>query len=265
MIEYYRPIFLIFTAIWAISCGGASKKASYLDYSESARILYKDALRRFDRERWTEAQNAFNEVKAQYPYSKYAPLAELRIADCAFELGSHAEAAVGYQHFIRLYPTHPEAHYAAYRKGESYYAQIPSDWFLTPPAYEKDQTATRDALASLGHFLRVFKDSSYVPKAKEMYEEVEAALVRHEMYVASFYLKRDKKKAAAVRLESVEKQFPNSPVIPDAMFLKALTLLEMGREEDAIRTFKQIIMMFEENPQSDRARKYLRALAERVE
>ncbi|MBN2714929.1 MAG: outer membrane protein assembly factor BamD [Deltaproteobacteria bacterium] len=255
---------LILLACWTVSCASTTQNLSYLDYSEAAKQMYKDGMRRFDRERWTEAQNLFNQVKAEYPYSKFAPLAELRVADCAFELGSHAEAAVGYQHFIKLYPTHPEAHYAAFRKGESYYAQIPSDWFLTPPSWEKDQTATRDARAALGHFLKVFKESPFVPKATGMYEEVESALVRHEMYVASFYLKRDKKKAAAVRLESVERQFPNSPVIPDAMFLKAITFLEMGREEDAIRTFQQIILMFSDNAQAARARKYLRALAART-
>ncbi len=256
-----QAILLWLALFMGVACASTTQKMSSLDYSESARILYEDAMRSFDRERWTEAQNAFYEIKTQYPYSKYAPLAELRIADCAFGLGSHAEAAVSYQHFIKLYPTHPEAHYAAFRKAESFYEQIPSEYFFTPPAYEKDQTATRDARAALGHFLKVFKDSEYVPRAREMFEEVESALVRHEMYVASFYLRRDKKNAAAVRLESVEKQFPNSPVIPDAMFLKAITLLEMGREKDAERTFKQIITMFEDHAQARRSKKYLRALA----
>ncbi|MBN2341571.1 MAG: outer membrane protein assembly factor BamD [Deltaproteobacteria bacterium] len=253
-------ILLVLTMSIVCSCATTKTRPSYLDYSESARLLFQDATKAFDRERWTDAQNLFNEVKAEFPYSKYAPLAELRIADCSFELGSHAEAAVGYQHFIKLYPTHPEAHYAAFRKGESYYAQIPSDWFLTPPSFEKDQTATRDARAALGHFLRVFKDSKYVPKATELYEEVEAALIRHEMYVAEFYLKRDKKKAAAVRLESVERQFPNSPLIPDAMFLKAITLLEMGKMNEAKETFNDIINLYADHPQAKRAKKYLRAL-----
>lgn len=249
-------LFLIFIG----ACSSITKRPSYLDYSESARILYSDALRAFDRERWTEAQRMFGNVIAEFPYSKYAPLAELRTADCSFELGSHAEAAVGYQHFIKLYPTHPDAHYAAFKKGEAYYAQIPSDWFLTPPAFEKDQTATRDARAALGHFLRVFKNSEYVPKATELYEEVEAALVRHEMYVAAFYLKREKKKAAAVRLESVERQFPNSPVIPDAMFLKAITFLELGKKSEALETFALIIDLFENHAQAKRAQKYIDAL-----
>ncbi|MBN2529970.1 MAG: outer membrane protein assembly factor BamD [Deltaproteobacteria bacterium] len=263
MIKMIQTLFLIITVICMTACATTSRPALSMDYSESARILYKDAVRRFDRERWTEAQNMFSEVKAQYPYSKYAPLSELRIADCAFELGSHAEAAVGYQHFLKLYPTHPEAQYAAFRKGESYYAQIPADWFLSPPSYEKDQTATKDARAALGHFLKSYTNSPHTKAAKEMYEEVEAALVRHEMYVASFYLRRNKKKAAAVRLESVERQYPNSPVIPDAMFLKAITLLAIGKDADAVKTFKQIILMFEDHAQAQRARKYLKALAAR--
>lgn len=251
--------FLILLLMFLIGCAATPKTLSSLDYSQAAHATYEDALRTFERERWTEAQSAFAQVKTDYPYSKYASLAELRMADCSFNLGSHAEAAVGYQHFIKLYPTHPEAHYAAFKKGESYYAQIPSDWVLTPPSYEKDQTATRDARAALAYFLRGYKDSKYIPKAQKLYEDVEGALIRHEMYVAAFYLRRDKKKAAAVRLESVERQFPNSPVIPDAMFLKAITLLNMGKKDEAIHTFRTIIAMWENDPQAKRAKRYLDA------
>ncbi|MBN2804139.1 MAG: outer membrane protein assembly factor BamD [Deltaproteobacteria bacterium] len=249
-------ILLLFTA----SCSSSKKRASsQLDYSKSAMILYEEGVYAFEKERWGEAEKIFMDVGRLYPYSKFAPISELRVADCHFNLGSHPEAAVEYQHFLKTYPTHELAHYAAFKKAESYYEQIPSQWFLTPPTYEKDQTATRDARSAFASFIKRYPDSEYVKEAKELYTEVEDALVQHEMYVASFYLKREKRKAAAVRLESIGKQFPGSDLVPDAMFLQAITLLEMGKKEDALMLFGYIKTLYPGHPQAMRAKKYLRA------
>ena len=251
-------VILVFAGSCASSRGYQSKSA--LDYSKSAEMLYNNGVFAFEKERWADAEKIFLDVGRKYPYSKFAPLSELRVADCHFNLGSHAEAAVEYQHFLKTYPTHGQAPYAAFKKAEAYYEQIPGEWFLTPPAHEKDQTATRDARAALASFIHKYSNSEYIPRARELYVEVESALVRHEMYVARFYLSREKRKAAAVRLESIGRQFPGSPLVPDAMFLQAITLLEMDRRRDADNIFNLIIKLYPENGQAYRAKQYLNAL-----
>ena len=35
--------------------------------------------------------------------------------------------------------------YAQFKIGNAYWKILPDDWFLVPPSYEKDQTATHDA------------------------------------------------------------------------------------------------------------------------
>ena len=44
------------------------------------------------------------------------------------------------EHGVELQPT------AAFKIGEAYHKQIPTDWFLAPPSYEKDQGPVLDAL-----------------------------------------------------------------------------------------------------------------------
>lgn len=253
---------LALAALAVLGCAGSQSEEMLLDYSKSAKALFDEAMEDFDDEDCVDAEKTFQEVQRQFPYSRYAVLAELRIADCDFVQGNHAEAAVAYQQFIKAHPTHEDAHYAAFRKGLSYYEMIPGDWIITPPPHERDQAATRDARATFITFLRTYPRSELVERAKELLAEVEDALVRHEMYVAEFYLGRDQKNAAAVRLEVIPEKFPDAALVPDSMFLQAKVYLELDRRSEAVRVLREIIARFPEHHQSLRAKDYLRHLGE---
>ncbi|MFO8073239.1 MAG: outer membrane protein assembly factor BamD [Polyangia bacterium] len=244
-------------------CAEKQSRTALLDYTQSAEDLYAEAMEEFDAEDCVDAEKLFQQVRRDFPYSSYAPLAELHIADCAFIQDNHAEAAVAYKQFIKAFPTHEQAHYAAFKRSESYYEMIPGDWIITPPPHERDQAATRDARSALRHFLRTYPRSEYMERAEELLAEVENALVRHEMYVAEFYLKRDEKNAAAVRLEVVREKFPDAGLVPDAMFLQGRTYLEMNRIEEARRVFEDIMEFYPEHHQALRARDYLEHLEDK--
>ncbi|MCS6858439.1 MAG: hypothetical protein NZM37_12055, partial [Sandaracinaceae bacterium] len=66
-----------------IGCGGAQKGPA-LSYAESARLDYEQALAAFRDRDCLTAIPLFQRVRREYPYTRYAPLAELRLADCEF-------------------------------------------------------------------------------------------------------------------------------------------------------------------------------------
>lgn len=244
-------------SVLLMSCGGSQDSDSLLDYTRTAELEFQEAMDEFDDEDCTSADEKFQDVRRKFPYSRYAVLSELRIADCQFIQGNHAEAAIAYQQFVRAHPTHEEAHYAAFKRGLSYYEMIPGDWIVTPPPHERDQAATRDARGAFSQFLKNYPGSPWRERASKLLSEVVDALVRHEMYVAEFYLSRDDRRAAAVRLEKVRVSFPESSLVPDAMFLQAITYLEMNDIVQARRVFDEIITHFPDHHQSHRARDYL--------
>ncbi len=73
-------------------CAGEGAKTA-LGYTEDAKRAYDAAMESYNAHDWLEAQTRLREVKRKYSYSKYARLAELRIADADFEqekyLGRH--------------------------------------------------------------------------------------------------------------------------------------------------------------------------------
>ena len=75
------------------------------------------------------------------------------------------------------------------RIGLSYFKEIPTDFFIMPPSYEKDQGPVIDALRELSAFADQYGDSPYAPEARKHIGDCIKKLTDHELYVARFYLK----------------------------------------------------------------------------
>ncbi len=233
---------------------------SLLDYSRSAELLFLEAMDDFDDRDCVSAEPKFQDVRRKFPYSRYAVDASLRIADCQFIQDNHAAAAISYEQFITMHPTHEQADYAAFRRGECFVKQIPSNIFILPASHERDQSAARDARYALSQFIAKYPKSKWQDKASRLLSRVVDALVKHELYVAEFYLDRGDRLAAAVRLEKVRENFKESSIVPDAMFLQAMTYLKLDRNQDAVKVLEEIISFYPSHYQSKRASEYLMML-----
>jgi outer membrane protein assembly factor BamD len=156
---------------------------------------------------YLEAQKYFDFVKSKFPYLEAATTAELRLGDVDFEREKYVEARDRYLNFIKLHPTHAKVDYAAFRAAMSHFKDIPSDFFLLPPASEKDQAEVRAASIAMADFIRSYPNSEYVAQAQKVYDDVKKRLAQHELYVADFYRKREKWNAVVGRLSVVEKDY----------------------------------------------------------
>ena len=101
-----------------------------LSYGQNAQRAYVAALDEFYDDDCFEAEPMLREVRRQFPYSRFAALAELRVADCQFNEGNFAEAIEGYNQFVRYHPSHNEVPYARFMAAKSHFEQIPSEWLL---------------------------------------------------------------------------------------------------------------------------------------
>lgn len=251
---------------FAAACLGASLlgcgddgKGRTVQYQLTARQNYEKGLKELKDENFVEAIKYFTFVKTRFPFSRYATLAELKVADSHLARGRYIEAIDAYRQFMKFHPTHQmsENGYAHFKICESYYKQLPDEWLLSPPAYEKDQTPTRDALREYDVFLSKYPDSKYAKDARKHRKEAMRKLIDHELYVARFYLARNKPKATALRLRGILEQFPGTGNVPEIMILLGRTYLQMEQIDKARDIFKRLI---EEHPtdfHAQRARLFL--------
>jgi len=228
-------------------------------YSLTARQNYEKGLAELKDENYLEAQKFFGFVKQKFPFSKYAVLAELALADTSFEQGQYPQAIDEYKSFARLHPTHEKVEdgYVAYRVAEAYVRQMPDDWFLVPPAAERDQSPVRDALRELDDFADRYPGSKYMKQAEVSRREVLRRLVDHEVYVARFYLDRDKPKAAILRLEGALRRYPGSGREAELLLALGQTHLKMGNARMARATFQRVVAEHGSAYQARRAKLYL--------
>jgi outer membrane protein assembly factor BamD len=252
-----RALFCAAFGVLALAgCGGAQRPRN-LSYGDSAKELYDVALADYQDENCPEAEPVFRRVRREYSYSRYAALAELRLADCLMQQEKLVEAIGAYRAFVRYRPSHPEVPYARFRTAEAYYEQMPTDFILSPPAEERDQSPTRDALRQLRRFMLDFPDDSRIPQATRMASEALTLLAKHELYVANFYLDRDEPRAAIGRLETLLRAYRGSAVEPEALLLLGRTYLQMRNQEEARTAFNELVRRFPRTGYAEQARGYL--------
>ena len=136
------------------ACGGKSGTGA-VEYSVSAQKNYEKGLKQLDGKDWVAASKYFGFIKSRFPYSKYAVLAEIRLADAEFGAGQFLEAVDSYKLFQKFHPTHELVinGYAAFRVGECYFKMLPGDFWILPPSHEKDQSSAEDAEEEIRGFL----------------------------------------------------------------------------------------------------------------
>jgi outer membrane protein assembly factor BamD len=245
---------LILLVFLGLACAPVQKTGNY---SDDARLAYDRALSSFEDKDCLTAEPLFRDIRANYPYTKYAALAELREADCLAMQDKHAEAIEIYQRFARVRASHESVPYARFKAAESQYEQIPTDWFLAPPAYERDLRAARDALKDLRRYLLDFSEDEHAVQAQEMEQKTLALLAQHELYVADFYLTREKPLAAIGRLKDLLRSYEGSGYEPQALLLMGRTQLFMKDREAAHTTLRELIARYPQSGSAVQAERYL--------
>lgn len=248
-----------------------------LSYTADAKRAYDEGMKEFESHNWIECQALFREVKRKYSYSKYARLAELRIADADFEQEKFAEAIRGYRQFVHDHRSDvEEVSYARSRIAEAQYRQI-SESLLLPSADERDQAVILDAFKELKAYVHDYPNAKESQKIRELLADVTARLMRHELYVARFYLHRDNFDAAVLRIQYAMRTFAGGPQMrgpsfsedidsgleAEALLLLAEVYMKMHRFSDARETLEALLKDYPRSPLVVQASNYLAYMKER--
>jgi outer membrane protein assembly factor BamD len=104
----------------------------------------------------------------------------------------------------------------------------------------------------------------------ELLANVTGRLVRHELYVARFYLKKDNYDAAVARIQYALKNYSDadaaaiagadSSLKAEALLLLGTTFLKMNKWTDARRAFEAVVRGYAQSPLATEATNYLQFL-----
>lgn len=166
-----------------------------------AQELASDGMEAFKNGKYDKAIESFQKIKDWYPFSKYAILAELKIADAHFNLKEYEEAVFAYEEFENLHPRNEAIPYVIYQIGQCYFVQIDT--------IDRDQTSSQKALDTFKRLIKQFPEDPYAARAGEHIKKCIKSLAGHELYVGLFYFKSKHYKAALKRFEAVLNKYPD--------------------------------------------------------
>ena len=183
--------------------GGCSLYEKYLGEKEDKRPaeLMSEGMKNFERSNYEEATEAFQQLKDRYPYSKYAIMAELKMADGLYEREEFEEAYTAYDDFEKLHPKNESIPYVIYQKGMCNFRQV--------TAIDRDQSFTLKAKEEFDRLVRRFPSNEYANRARKNIRQCFIYLAEYELYVGHFYYKMGKYKTAMNRYTYLIKNYPD--------------------------------------------------------
>lgn len=198
-------------------------------------------------ERYEEAIAKFTDVKNRFPYSRFAALSELKIADLHFKQENYAEAQGAYQLFKEFHPKHPQSDYVTFRLGLSYFNQLPA-------TLDRDLTLADKAILYFDETATSYPDSQYVKEAREKREASLKMLAGKEMYIARFYVKNKRCDSAIGRFERVVKTYPNLGFDPEALYGAASCSFQTGERDRGNQHLKNLFSLYPSSNEAKRAK-----------
>ena len=174
---------------------------------------------------YTLAASAFDEIDRYYPYSRWAPRAQIMQAFSYYVKREYDDAEQVLDRFLQLYPGNSLAPYAYYLKALSLYAQL-SDT-------DRDQHMTQRTLDALNEVARRFPDTPYAADAERKIVLATDYLAAKQVKIGVFYLKRNEHIAAMNRFADVVRNFQQTAHVQEALYRLTETYLILGLDGEA--------------------------------
>jgi outer membrane protein assembly factor BamD len=171
----------------------------------------------------------------------------LRIADAHYRQASYPEAITAYREFLREFPNDQEVPYARYRVILCQF-ESRGDSFFSAPLEERDLVNIHEADRNISAFLKDYPQYKERERVLYMQKWVRGMLARHELYVARYYLQKDKLKAAVARTEYALVNYKDTGLEPEALVLLGETYMMQGELDDAQGAFEIVLSKY---PDSD--------------
>jgi outer membrane protein assembly factor BamD len=189
-----RSGFLVWLVLWITAFLGGCAWFQHERVKTPEELAYQ-GMEQFEEKEYRDAIKTFSALKERYPYSRYAILAELKLADAYFQDERYPEAITAYEDFARLHPKNEAIPHVLYQIGACYYQQL--------LAVDRDQTATHQAILAFERLLKAHPHSAYDEDARKKVRFCRQRLAEHELYVGRFYYKSKHYRAALGRLQKV--------------------------------------------------------------
>ena len=211
-----------------ISCSNKAEKISLIkeDSLEMQMIeAYNEGLKEFNRGDIFFAAKKFNEVELLYPQSVWAPRSNLMAAYSYYSKLYFSDAIIELERFLDKYKNHKNTDYAYYLLAVCHYNQIVDE--------KKDLGEIIKAKTYFQIILKEFPATDFAEDAKFKLELIEEILASKELYLANYYLDREKWIPAMNRFKKVVNDYDTTIYVEEALYRLVELNYKLGLTDEA--------------------------------
>lgn len=191
----------------------AGKKVSIHKIIKSAdpELIYSEALKYYNNEKWTKAADLFDASQAYYVGNVQEDSIAFFSARSKFKDRNYVDASMQLDEFRRKF-----GRSIFLEDSEAMLAMC--QYYLSPDA-TRDQTITAEAIISFSEFIERYPDSKRVEAFKELIVELTNRLKEKAYLNAYTYYKVQRYKSAVVALRNALKTYPETPYREEILYL----------------------------------------------
>ena len=209
----FHLVYLIIALLFlSSSCSKEKEKISIVE-EESLEMqmikAYNEGLKELDKGDVIYAAKKFNEAELIYPQSIWAPRAALMAAYSYFSQYYFSDAALELEKFLDKYKNHPRRDYAYYLLALCHYDQIVDE--------TKDLNEILKAKEYFEIIIKKYPDTEFALDSEFKLELIEELLASKEMYLARYYIDREKWIPAINRFKTVVKKYETTIFVEEAL------------------------------------------------
>ena len=201
---------------------------------------YNDGIKELDRGDPIYAANKFNEAELLYPQSIWAPRAALMAAYSYFSYLYYSDAILELEKFLDKYKKHPQRDYAYYLLALCHYDQIIDE--------TKDLNEILKAKKYFETVIQKYPNTEFALDSEYKLELIQELLASKEMYLARYYVQREKWIPAINRFKTVVKEYDSTIYIEEALH----RLVELHYKIGLIDESKKFAVLLGYNYQSSK-------------
>tara|TARA_B100001175_G_scaffold300113_1_gene292106 strand:+ start:405 stop:1244 length:840 start_codon:yes stop_codon:yes gene_type:complete len=223
--NFLLSLLIIFSLI---SCSEKKEKISLIkeDNLEMQMIeVYNEGLKEFNNGDVFFAAKKFNEVELLYPQSIWAPRSILMAAYAFYSNLYFNDAIYELERFFEKYENHPDTDYAYYLIAICHYNLIVDE--------KKDLGEIIKAKTYFNLLVKEYPNTDFSEDAKYKLELIEEILASKELYLANYYLDREKWIPAMNRFKKIVNQYDTTIFIEEALFRLVELNYKLGLRDEA--------------------------------
>jgi outer membrane protein assembly factor BamD len=189
---------VVFFALLCLLLGGCGNLIDSFLMPEaelSAEDLFESANDAMRDKNYSLSISNFVKLKENYPLSPYVMEAELSLADAYYLDGDWFMAVEAYKEFEVMHPRHAAIPYVLFQIGRSD--------MNTYTSIDRPPTQIHEAVSYFIRLHESFPGDEYADKAEEQIKQCRRLLAEYEVYMADFFFRIQKYRAAWMRYKNV--------------------------------------------------------------